>query len=192
MRAVRANLLPGLVLQLVALALVLAYCWHAPNQRIVAHLHPADAVAAAAAKRSALLFHAAPRPPRPPHQAVEPGRFGAQPGLRSLKCRAGSPNPAFHRECGGMSNCRPWRGSVRQCRPTTFQSRRIIRGIGSTAHRGAVLPFRQAQGPESLDRLGTLSLSKRPVEGLRPFRSRSPIQGATRLRPYVDSPGSAV
>ena len=27
-------------------------------------------------------------------------------------------------------------------------------------------PVRQAQGPESLDRLGTLSLSKRPVEGL--------------------------
>ena len=27
-------------------------------------------------------------------------------------------------------------------------------------------PIRQAQGPESLDRLGTLSLSKRPVEGL--------------------------
>ena len=38
LRAARANLLPGLVLQAVALALVLAYYWHAPTQRIVAHL----------------------------------------------------------------------------------------------------------------------------------------------------------
>ena len=36
------------------------------------------------------------------------------------------------------------------------------------------------QGPESLDRLGTLSLSKRPVEGLRPSH-----QGAHQMRPYV-------
>ena len=38
LRAARANLLPGLVLQALALALVLAYYWHAPTQRIVAHL----------------------------------------------------------------------------------------------------------------------------------------------------------
>jgi hypothetical protein len=38
LRAARANLRPGLVLQVVALALVLAYYWHAPTHRIVAHL----------------------------------------------------------------------------------------------------------------------------------------------------------
>ena len=38
LRAARANLRPGLALQVVALALVLAYYWHAPTHRIVAHL----------------------------------------------------------------------------------------------------------------------------------------------------------
>ena len=38
LRSARANLLPGLVLQAVALALVLAYYWHPPTQRIFARL----------------------------------------------------------------------------------------------------------------------------------------------------------
>ena len=41
LRAARANLLPGLVLQALALALVLAYYWHAPTQRIFARLSAA-------------------------------------------------------------------------------------------------------------------------------------------------------
>jgi hypothetical protein len=38
LRSARANLRPGLVLQALALALVLAYYWHAPTHRIVARL----------------------------------------------------------------------------------------------------------------------------------------------------------
>ena len=38
LRAARANLLPGLVLQALALALVLAYYWHAPTHGIVDRL----------------------------------------------------------------------------------------------------------------------------------------------------------
>jgi hypothetical protein len=38
LRAARANVRPGLALQMLALALVLAYYWHEPTHRIVEHL----------------------------------------------------------------------------------------------------------------------------------------------------------
>ena len=34
----------------------------------------------------------------------------------------GRRTPPFLQQCGGMSNCRPWRGSVRRCRPTPLVS----------------------------------------------------------------------
>ena len=42
------------------------------------------------------------------------------------------------------------------------------------------------QGPESLDRLGTLSLSKRPVEGLTRAATKREARPADERQPYIE------